>query len=299
MALTKEDRIKILADCEYSSALAATLIYPERFSSPFDPIHKPMFDVIDKKPGDFGYSPYKCLIAPRGIGKTSVGALLVPTLGAILHRYSYIIIIGYNADDAIEKTEALKAQLISNSMIQDLYGDIKVNDSWTKKEYVIEVAGRKVKIHPRGSGQPVRGRLYGDDRPGLVIVDDLEKTKETESEDLRTEKKAWFYGDVLNCINPRLKHIPGLPAPWEILVVGTILHQDSLLINLHESKNWDSVRLEICDDNFVSNAPNFMNDKECLEKYEFFRDDNQVQTWYNEFRNNPVPSGKDAAFQPE
>ena len=297
MALSKDAKIDLLADIDRSTALAAGILYPKRFERPFDKIHKPIFQVIDRRPGDPGYSPYKCIIAPRGVGKTSIGAMLVPSIAVLLQRYDYIIVIGHNAGDAVEKTEDLKFELTTNKLVETLYGDIRT-DAWSKDEYVVKIGSKFIKIHPRGSGQPVRGRLYHGHRPGLIIVDDLEKAEETETEEQRAKKKTWFYADVLNAIDEGKRPVAGQVAPWEILVIGTILHHDSLLINLHESPYWDSVKLEICDDNFESNAPNFMSNERCREKYQQFKDDNEIYVWFREYRNNPVPTGEDAAFQP-
>lgn len=293
--ISKEERINLLAEMDRSSVFAAGMLFPNRFNRPFDKIHKQIFDIIDKRPGDPGYKPHKLIIAPRGVGKTSICGLLVPALAIVLQRYDYIIIIGYNADDAVEKTEELKKELMSNELIRTLYGDIKT-PKWSTKEYVLQIGSKKIKIHPRGSGQPVRGRLFYGNRPGLILIDDLEKSKEVENPELRKEKKDWLHGDVLNCIDRGLRHIDGEDAPWEFLVMGTILHQDSLLINLHESDHWDSVVLEICDDYFESNAPNFMPNQACIDLYEQLKDDGQLDTWYREYRNQPVPSGKDAIF---
>ena len=293
--ISSKERIQLLAEMDSSSAFAAGVLYPDRFSRPFDLIHKPIFEIIDRRPGDEGYRPHKLIIAPRGIGKTSICGLLVPTLAIILQRYDYLVVIGYNADDAIEKTEELKRELVSNELIRTLFGEIKT-PKWSTKEYVLKIGNKQIKVHPRGSGQPVRGRLFNGSRPGLILIDDLEKSKEVENPEIRREKKDWLHGDVLNCIDRGLIHEAGKDAPWEFLVMGTILHQDSLLISLHESEYWDSVLLEICDDHFNSNAPNFMPDKACKDLYDHMKDDNQLDTWYREYRNNPVPVGDDAAF---
>jgi len=283
---------------EYSSALAAGLLYQSRFYRPFDDIHRQIFEVVDRKPGHPLYKPQKGIIAPRGIGKTSISSLLIPSVGAVLQRTDYIVVVGNNAGDAIEKTEELKRKIVESPLIYSLYGDVKTK-WWSQEEFVLNIGGRHIKIQPRGSGQPIRGRLFGDSRPGLVLVDDLEKTSEAESEEQRKKRRDWFFGDVLNCIDRGQKHIAGEVPPWEIIVVGTILHQDSLLMRLIDSEYWDTVRLEICDDHFQSNAPSFMSEQDCRALYQQFKKDQQLDTWYREYRNNPSPVGDDAPFHPK
>lgn len=297
MSLSKDAVVDLLTEMEMSTAFAGPVLYPDRFTRPFDSAHEEIFKIIDRKPGDEGYRPHKCIIAPRGAGKTSIAGLLVPSVAILLQRYSYIIIIGHNAGDAEEKTEELKRHLLDSDIVRSLYGDIKT-DKWSQELFDLQIGSKRIRVQPRGSGQPVRGRLFGDDRPGLILVDDLEKTEETDSPDQRRKKKSWLNSDVLNSIDRGLKHSPGDPAPWEIIIFGTILHQDSLLINLHEDPYWDSILLEICDDSFVSNFPNFLSDQECREIYQHKKQANELDTgWFMDYRNNPVATGADAAFQ--
>jgi phage terminase large subunit-like protein len=83
---------------------------------------------------------------------------------------------------------------------------------------------------------------------------------------------------------------------WRIVVVGTILHQDSLLERLLSDPNWESVRLEICDDNFNSNWEEGISRNEIINLYTSYKDQGLPDVFYREYRNNPVPIGDDAVF---
>jgi len=73
-----------------------------------------------------------------------------------------------------------------------------------------------------GVGQNPRGIKHDKDRPGLIIADDLENEEQAESEEQRNKLRSWFSKTLLNTGHPQTN----------VVVIGTILHQDSLLATL-------------------------------------------------------------------
>ncbi len=73
-----------------------------------------------------------------------------------------------------------------------------------------------------GVGQNPRGIKHDKDRPGLIIADDLENEEQAESEEQRDKLRSWFSRTLLNTGYRRTN----------VVVIGTILHQDSLLATL-------------------------------------------------------------------
>jgi phage terminase large subunit-like protein len=142
---------------------------------------------------------------------------------------------------------------------------------------------------PRGAGQQVRGILYGDSRPDLIIVDDLEDAESVRSDEQRAKTKAWFFEDVLNSINRSRKD-------WKIIVIGTLLHEDSLLANLLEDPGWYHAHLSICDENFKSNWPDFMSDADIKKLMDSYRRMNLLDSFYREYMGVPIAK-ESAKFQ--
>jgi predicted phage terminase large subunit-like protein len=77
-------------------------------------------------------------------------------------------------------------------------------------------------IRVYGAGQNPRGIKNDKDRPGLIIADDLENEEQAQSEEQRDKLRSWFRRTLLNTGHP----------DTNVVVIGTILHQDSLLANL-------------------------------------------------------------------
>jgi len=144
---------------------------------------------------------------------------------------------------------------------------------------------------PRGAGQQVRGNLFNRYRPDLIIADDLENSESVMSAEQRQKLKDWWFSDVCNSVNRSRKD-------WKIVVVGTVLHEDSLLVNLMEDPAWHSVQLSICDDQYHSNWPDFMTDEEVMKLRNEHEHRGQLDMFYREYRNIPV-STEDATFRPE
>lgn len=280
---------EILSKAYRDKRFAAKFFFPERFYRPFDPIHQEIFDLIHNDD-----SQLKAIAAPRGVGKTSIINLLLPSLAILFQETNYIVNVSATHSLATQQAENLKYELTTNPVIREIYGDVKT-DSFSKEQWIVrvggppEVGGQEICIMPRGAGQQIRGLLFRNHRPGLIVVDDLEDPEHMDSEDQRRKKKEWFFADLMNSIDRGRKD-------WRIIVLGTVLHQDSLLVNLLENSRWTSKSLEICDDQLRSNAPNFISDEDVRELYESMKASGELDVFYREYRNLPFASGADAAF---
>jgi hypothetical protein len=121
------------------------------------------------------------------------------------------------------------------------------------------------------------------------LIDDLEDVESVTNEESRKKLKEWFFADVMNSVNKSKK-------TWKIVVLGTLLHEDSLLSNLLEDPKWHPIRLELFDDNYKSAWPEFMSDEQIVELVEEYRGHGLLDVLYREFRNLCI-STEDATFK--
>jgi hypothetical protein len=262
----REDLKELLAHCYRSTKVCAKVLFPERFHREFSPLHDAIFEVLDDDSIQLA-----AIEAPRGWGKTSCVNLAFPAKKILFNDSRFIVPISCTATQAIMQGENLKRELMSNPMVKELFGPMK-SDTFSKDMWV---TANGVAVMPRGSGQQVRGILHGNDRPGLIIVDDLEDSESVRSEEQRAKMKEWFFADVLNSVDRAGK--------YRVIFIGTLLHEDSLLANLLEDPNWHHVRIALCDENFKSNWPEFMIDAEVLKLAESFRKQGLIDTFYREY----------------
>jgi phage terminase large subunit-like protein len=266
----------------------AKTFFPDRFYQPFaEPVHGEIFKIIDS------LSNHDVIAAPRGWGKTSIVALALMARYILFRLAPFIVYINKSETAALMQTDNLKRALMSNKVIKSFFGSIhsrsvgddEMDEQFSRKAWV----AWDTLVLPRGAGQQVRGILFKNDRPGLIVIDDLEDKEKVMNPDLRKQLKTWFYSDVLECI-------PQIHMNWKIIYIDTLKHEDSLLQHLLTTPGWNSKRLESCDDNLKSVAPEFQSDAIIASKWQKAQEAGETDTFFQENRNLPI-SRTDAVFK--
>jgi phage terminase large subunit-like protein len=282
MGMDRDEAKLLMSQCFLSTKVCAKIVFPDRFYRPFSTLHDKIFEILDNDDIQLAL-----IIAPRGFGKTSSVNLAYPAKKILFQEKKFIVPISCTATQAVMQGENLKRELLSNRMITSLFGPMK-SDSFSKEMWVTSTG---TAVMPRGAGQQVRGILFGNNRPDLIIVDDLEDAESVRSDEQRAKTKAWFFEDVLNSIDRGRKD-------WKIIVIGTLLHEDSLLANLMDDPGWLHAHLSICDDNFHSNWPDFMSDKDIENLVDSYRRMGLLDSFYREYMGVPIAK-ESARFKEE
>ena len=274
--------------CYKSTQICAKTLFPDAFYAPFSSLHKQVFDLIDSGAQKIA------IAAPRGIGKTTIARTLAAK--CILFRdVNFVSYVSNSATAAEMQTENIKRELLSNLEVKSLFGNIRVSDtedelddSFSKLSWT---AFGNTLVMPRGAGQQVRGLIWKNYRPQLIIVDDLENKEEIMNEQNRIKLKEWFHSDLEKSINRYLDD-------WRFVYIDTLKHEDALLQELIDSSDWESIVLSVCDDNYNSLAPDFISTEELKKEVESHREKGLLDVFYMEYMN--VPTAKeDASFRQE
>ena len=164
---------------------------------------------------------HTAVAGPRG-GAKSTWVMLVLPLACILHpavyRKRYLMMVADTASQAEEHLATLKRELETNERILELYGDLTSTVVW--RQDMIRTSS-SVTVRALGARKKVRGRKVGADRPDLILVDDVENDEGVQSPIQRRKLRKWFEAALMGAGDPKT----GL----DIIVVGTILHEQSLL----------------------------------------------------------------------
>lgn len=292
--MEKDQKLEeIFSACSVSTEVVAKTFFPERFTMPFaENVHGEIFNLID------GPAQKVAIAAPRGWGKTSIVALALMARWILFRLTNFIIYINKSHDAASLQTENLRRELVTNRYVRAFFGDPKQRDvsgkefeeAFSKKSWV----AYDTLVWPRGAGQQVRGVLFKNSRPGLIVIDDLENPREIENEETRKGWYEWLYADVIKAV-PRI----GPNAnKWKIVYIDTLKHEDSVLQKLLDSPEWKSVRLEACDDDLNPTAPEFMSKEDIEKEWQHHVEAGQTDVFFRELRNLPI-STKDSAFRQE
>lgn len=279
---SNDESLDILAKCSQSILDYCKVFHNDIFYAPFSKGHQALAEAIDSK------DVQKLLVkAHRHFGKSSLLNLAVPAQHITFKKSRYIVPISATATQAVEHSENLKRELLTNELHRELLPNLQ-SDVWTREEW-ITTSG--CKVFPRGSGQQIRGINWGTYRMDLGICDDLEKTERVSSEDQRRKLKKWFYGDFLNSVD-RFRG-------WQIIVIGTVLHESSLLEELSYQGNWTVVDVPLAEtrnSQLISKWPDFMTDKQVNDLLDEYREAGMADDFYREFMNK-CASPEDRIFQ--
>lgn len=219
------------------------------------------------------------LAAPRNHAKSTVTTLFYVIYCILFQTKKNIVIISSTEDMAIRFLRRIKDELATNKFILWAFG-IQQSDKWSETE--VRTAQGTV-VHAKGRGAQLRGLIDGANRPDLIVLDDMEDDEMVRSELRRYDVESWFNGTVLPTLAPN---------SGQCIVIGTILHMDSLLnriVNQHlypefVTRVYSAIRPD-GESLWPARFP-----KETLEKMKasyIARD--QLAQYFMEWENNPVP----------
>ena len=286
----------ILALCMNSTKLFGQVFLPERFHLTFSPGHDEIFEALDSD------APFVCITAPRNFGKSTLKLAYMLKL-LCLRESNLLAMVSHTADQAIRDGEDVKTELLTNENILAVWGSLKPdktdftisrNEEFSKESWKTNAAWEDGRVAhggtlvlPRGWGQQVRGIKHGRFRFDKIFSDDVEGTEAVLSEDQRAKLKQWFYADVIPSVQQAHKKAPG-EFPWKIIVIGTLLHEASLLSELRENPDWISVHVELCNDALESTWEDFKTTESIKELYDRYERAEMLDVFDREFRGIPI-----------
>lgn len=165
---------------------------------------------------------YVAIAAPRSHAK-STSITFSYLLAAVLFKTAqFVILVSDTETQASLFLGDIKQELIDNEDLINLFG-IKQFVKLSETDIIVEMDdGHKFRIIAKGAEQKLRGLKWNNKRPDLILCDDLENDEVVQNQERREKFRRWFYGALLPVKSERGK----------IVIVGTILHMDSLLERL-------------------------------------------------------------------
>jgi predicted phage terminase large subunit-like protein len=163
-------------------------------------------------------------VAFRGSGKSTIvttAYLLWSILGK--QQKKFAVVFGQTRIQAKQHMNNIRVELETNSLLRNDLGPFQEDsDEWGSYSLVFNKSGARITV--ASSEQSIRGIRHGSYRPDLIICDDVEDVQSTKTKEGRDKTYNWLRGEVipLGDINTRL------------IMVGNLLHEDSLLMKIHE-----------------------------------------------------------------
>lgn len=210
---------------ERSMEYFARAYFPEYVPLPPPPFHKEWFSDLQKvAESDGGNNVVRS--APRGHAKTTLWDFVFPLWSTAYKKKLYTIIISDAYDQAQGFISNIKDELENNERILEDFGNLK-GKVW--QEGMI-LCSNGVKVEALGAGMKIRGRKNRARRPDLIILDDIENDENTATHEQRVKLKNWYKKAV--------RHAGAKYT--DFVVIGTVIHDESLLADLLRSPGYDS-----------------------------------------------------------
>ncbi|OHB08478.1 MAG: hypothetical protein A3I86_00290 [Candidatus Zambryskibacteria bacterium RIFCSPLOWO2_02_FULL_39_14] len=186
---------------------------------PTAPFQREIFDLSeDESKGNF------FIVAFRGSSKSTILTTSYP-IWSILGKQQkkFVLILCQTMGQAKQHMMNLRSELESNALLKSDLGPFKeVAEEWGSISLVFAESGARITV--ASSEQSIRGLRHQQHRPDLIIGDDVEDLASTKTREGRNKTHQWLTGEV----------IPTGDINTRLVIVGNLLHEDSLLMRIRE-----------------------------------------------------------------
>ena len=180
-------------------------------------LHRELFALTEQDE-----TPLAVVMAFRGSAKSTIMTMSYP-IWAIVGRQQkkFVVIASQTQYQARVHMTNIKRELESNALLaNDLGPFVEQREEWGLTSLFIPKYNAR--ITAISTDQSVRGIRHGAKRPDLIIADDVEDVQSVKTKESRNKTFDWYTGEI----------IPAGDTYTKRLVVGNLLHEDSLLMRL-------------------------------------------------------------------
>lgn len=168
---------------------------------------------------------FAVIIAFRDSAKSTIVNLSNPIWSIIgKPQKKFVLILGQTQNQARRHLNNIKREFESNALLARELGPFEEKDGeWGSVSLEIPKFGAR--ITAASSEQSIRGIRHGEHRPDLIILDDVEDSNSVKTLEGRNKTYDWLMSEI----------IPAGDRDTKIIVIGNLLHEDSLLMRLKEN----------------------------------------------------------------
>lgn len=164
------------------------------------------------------------VVAFRGSGKSTIITAAYP-IWSILGKQGkkFVVIFCQTQTQAKQHMMNLRRELEDNDLLKKDLGPFRENnDEWGAQSIVFSNTDARITV--ASVEQSIRGIRHYENRPDLIICDDVEDIGSTKTRESRKKTYQWLKSEI----------IPAGDRNTRLVVVGNLLHEDSLLMRLKD-----------------------------------------------------------------
>ncbi|MFH1601647.1 MAG: hypothetical protein ABIB61_01685 [Candidatus Shapirobacteria bacterium] len=164
------------------------------------------------------------LMAFRGSGKSTILTMSYPIWAIVgVQQKKFVLIISRTQNQSNALFYHVRRELESNLLLKNDFGPfMKKNYDWSSN--TLEIPKYGARITCASVGESIRGIRHGSFRPDLIILDDVEDKFSVRTFDGREKTRQWYSSEIR----------PLGDFGTRIIAVGTMLHDDSLMMKLKD-----------------------------------------------------------------
>jgi predicted phage terminase large subunit-like protein len=240
---------------------------------------------------------YVAIAAPRGHAKSTSITFSYLLASVLFREAQFVILVSDTETQASLFLGDIANELQENEDLIQLFG-VKMFRKLSATDIIVEMNdGYQFRIIAKGAEQKLRGMKWRNQRPDLIVCDDLENDEIVQNKERRDKFKRWFTGALFPCTS----------RDGRIIIVGTILHMDSLLegfmpilsskftiqedLKTYSEKKslWKAVKYRAHNDDFTKIlwSPRFTKDR-FLEIKTYWTERGMADVYSQEYLNYPI-----------
>jgi hypothetical protein len=236
---------------------------------------------------------YLAVASPRGSSKSTLLSFLIPIHALAFNKVRFAVIVSNTYKKASGALENIKKEIRENAKFRNDFPLVIRRDAEGDSIFK-HPDGTETRILCKGNEQigSVRGEKFGANRPDLIIVDDVEDDELVKNPERRKALQDVFDEALIPALD--------ITSDFKVIVIGTILHDDSLMAKLVSPelypefcKLFYQARERNTDGSYISLWPEKWS-LEMLAELEIIKPD----VFAKEYQNDPV-SGSMQVFHKE
>lgn len=211
------DRV-IRSEITRQSHLMFFLVYfPHYVKYSVAEFHKDIFRITEDQSNNLA-----CIVAFRGSGKSTLITFSYAIWSILgVQRKRFVLIICQTQAQAKQHMANLRYELETNRLLKGDLGPFQEESGeWGAHSLIFSNTNSRITI--ASIDQSIRGIRHHENRPDLIILDDVEDLNSTKTMEGRNKIFDWFTREI----------VPLGDLGTRIIIVGNLLHEDSLIMRL-------------------------------------------------------------------
>lgn len=194
---TQEVQDSAKASLDFLAALCMPIVFRYLFPATFKSIWHWLLESVHKQ-RDFSQL---AIGLPRGFGKTMlIKIFIIYTI--LFTKKQFILVICGTAGKAVNILTDVMSMLSEKNIIQ-VFGDWKLGTETDRQDLRrFGFRGRNVILMAAGAGSDIRGITLENQRPDVIIFDDIQTRADADSETISKNLETWMVGTAMKSKSP-------------------------------------------------------------------------------------------------